>query len=183
MSAHSANLNQQKRVKRMVALYNMIPNLFWSLLNLIPVSVFTYTYLNSSIFYTFLGISLITLFFPNSFFDSIQLSRKTQIYKKIGIRFVNKFAQNGEFVNRIIQKKFPGYKVVRGRDSIPKLISTTYMFEKFHFMMFSFFLLATGYAFYKNHLAWGLVLILTNILYNVYPNLLQQYIRLKLRSR
>ncbi|PWU01908.1 MAG: hypothetical protein C5B52_06475 [Bacteroidetes bacterium] len=178
----SENRSIQKKVERTVTFYNMVPNLFWSLLNLIPISIFCYTLMSPKIFYYFLGFSLVTIFFPNSFFDKIQLSKSTLFYKKLGIKLVNKLAQNGEFVNRMVQKKYPEYKVVRDRDSIKKIISTSYMFEKFHFMMFVFFALSNAYAFYLNYLVWGMVILVTNLLYNVYPNLLQQYIRLKLKS-
>ncbi len=54
------------------------------------------------------------------------------------------------------------------------------MFEKFHFIMFVFFILITLYALVKNHFQWAIIISVTNLLYNIYPNLLQQYVRLKL---
>jgi len=55
------------------------------------------------------------------------------------------------------------------------------MFEKFHFIMFVFFTLITFYALSRSDFWWVIIFLITNVLYNVYPNLLQQYIRLKLR--
>jgi len=54
------------------------------------------------------------------------------------------------------------------------------MFEKFHFIMFVFFILITIYALVENHFWWAIIISATNLLYNIYPNLLQQYVRLKL---
>jgi len=82
----------------------------------------------------------------------------------------------------MIKKRFPGYKMItRQRSSINQLLQQTYMFEKFHFIMFVFFGLLTFYALINNHFWWAIMITITNVLYNIYPNLLQQYIRLKLR--
>jgi len=161
----------------------MIANLFWSALNLIPISIFCYRHISLKILVTFLIISLIPLFLPRSFFNSIQLAKTTSFYKKIGIGFINKFAQNGEFINRLIRKKFPGYKtVLPGKKSVNKLLAQTYMLEKFHSMMFLLFALIMVYALMKNHLWWAVIILITNIIFNMYPNLLQQHIRIKLRT-
>ena len=132
------------KIKKMVAWYNMIPNLFWSLPNLIPISIFCYSLMSSKLFYTFLTASLLTILLPKSFFNNIQLGKTGSVYKKIGVNFVNKFTQNVDIINGLIRKKFPQYKVLSNRNlSINKLLQQTYMFEKFHFMMFSFFILTT----------------------------------------
>jgi len=71
--------------------------------------------------------------------------------------------------------------IVYQRSSINKLLQQTYMFEKFHFIMFVFFSLITLYAMVNKHFWWAVIISITNLFYNIYPNLLQQYIRLKLR--
>lgn len=63
-----------------------------------------------------------------------------------------------------------------------KRIRDTYVYEKFHFLLFVFFTLSMVYALAKGYWGWAAVLGVTNLLYNVYPNLLQQYIRLKLKA-
>lgn len=169
------------KINRLAAAYNMIPNLFWTALFLLPISVFCYTSISSESFCLFLGLSLIPLFFPNSFFDAIQLSRNTAFYKRIGVKYINKFAQNGALINRYFRNKYPQFKTIAAnRSSIMKLYYQTYVFEKFHFFLFIFFTVITIYALVKNHLSWGLILSICNLFYNIYPNLLQQYIRLKL---
>lgn len=173
------NLN---KVKKTLALYNMIPNLIWSILNLAPISIFCFTLLNHKILYIFLPLSLIPLFLRNSFLDRLQVGKTTAIYIKLGVPLVNKVAQNGEIINRIIKRKFPGYKFVTNKkSSISRLIAQTYVFEKFHLILFIFFALIFVYALVHRYVAWASLMFLTNIAYNVYPNLLQQYIRLKLR--
>jgi hypothetical protein len=161
----------------------MLINLFWSALCLTPVSVFCYQHLNLKLLFIFLAISLLPLFFPKSFYNSIQLAKTTLVYKRLGVEFIQKFTQNGELINKLIRKKNPDYKIVSAnRRSIKKLRNQTYMFEKFHFMMFSIFVFIMIYALVKGFLAWAAIIFFTNLLYNVYPNLLQQYIRMRLAA-
>lgn len=101
----------------------------------------------------------------------------------LGVHWINKFTQNGEIINQIVRKRFPEYKVVsRKTPSINKLVGQTYLFEKFHFMLFIFFTLITILAIIKVEPGWALLITITNLIYNVYPCLLQQYIRIKLSN-
>jgi len=167
----------------MAAIYNMIPNLLWTALFLIPITIFCYRFITPKMVYTLLGVSLIPIFFPNSFFDSIQLSKNAHWYRRMGVKHINTFAQNGTLLNVFLRKKYPNYKVVsRSRASIKKQYHQTYFFEKFHFSLFLFFTIVTIYAAIHGHFNWVLILAISNLLYNIYPNLLQQYIRVKLKS-
>ena len=182
-------MNEQKgtsyaKIKRLQSLYNAVPNTIWSLLGFVPVSVFCYKHTEPKFIYIFSAISIIPLFLPNIFFDKIQISKSTALYKKLGILFINRFAQNGAIINGLIKKQFPDFKVVEfKRQSAKKLIQQTYIFEKFHFILFVFFSLVTVYAMVKQYFLWAFVIALTNIIYNIYPNLLQQYIRVKLKHK
>jgi hypothetical protein len=169
-------------VRRLLNRYNMIPNVLWSVLNLVPISIYCYNNVDRRSLYIFIALSVIPGFFRNSLYDRIQIGRTARTYKRLGVGLVNKLAQNGTIINDLVRKKFPNYKmVVYQRSSIDKLLQQTYLFEKFHFIMFVFFILITGYALVKNHFWWVVIISATNVLYNVYPNLLQQYVRLKLR--
>lgn len=172
-----------QKISRIATIYNMIPNLLWTAFFLFPIAIFCYTFITLKTTYILLGVSLIPIFFPNSFFDSIQLSRNSHWYRRIGVKYINTFAQNGSILNDILRKKYPDFKVVsRTKASIKKQYYQTYFFEKFHFSLFLFFTIITIYAGIQGHFYWVLTLTISNLLYNIYPNLLQQYIRVKLRS-
>src|SRR5688572_2298004 len=161
----------------------MIPNLVWTAVFLIPIAVFCYTSLGLKTTYVLVGVSLIPVFFPNAFFDRIQLSRNARWYKKIGVKHINRFAQNGSIFRNVLKKKYPRFKVIsKSAASIKKQYHQTYFFEKFHFSLFLFFIIVTIYAVVRGHFYWAVVIIVCNLLYNIYPNLLQQYIRIKLKS-
>jgi hypothetical protein len=170
----------QKKIKMHAELYNMIPNLLWSLPNLIPIGYFCYYFMPQKLLYVFLGISILPCFLPTSFFNRIQV-KNLNFLKRTGVLFVQKWAQHGEIINRFIRKKYPSYKVVSNRKTMESQYKRTYGFEKFHFLGLFFFLLITIYAFSKSHYLWALVLTISNIIYNVYPILLQHYTRLKIK--
>ena len=161
----------------------MIPNLLWTALFLVPITIFCFNFVNAKMIYILLGVSLIPIFFPNSFFDKIQVSWNTHWYRNIGVKYINTFAQSGSLINRILKKKYPDYKAVSPtKASIRKQYYQTYLFEKFHFSLFLIFTCMTIYAGIRGHWYWVLTLLISTLFYNIYPNLLQQYIRVKLKS-
>ena len=161
----------------------MMPNLIWSIIHLAPISVYCYNLLDHTLLYVFIAASFIPLFLPNAFLDKIQIGRTVQTYRRLGVNIVNQVTQNGDIINRLIRKKYPDYKaVVYQRASVHKLLQQTYAYEKFHLVMFVFFCLVTVHAIVQQHYGWAVILSLSNLLYNIYPNLLQQYIRLRLRT-
>jgi hypothetical protein len=176
------NEKDSNRAKRTVALYNTIPNLVWSILNLTPISIYFFTLPDYKIFYIFLAASLIPLFFKKSFLEKLQIGKTIKFYERLGVHLVNHFTQNGVMINKLVKRKFPDHKVVSNRkSSIAALINQTYLFERFHLIFFLFFGFTIVYASSKGQLKWACIILLTNVVYNIYPNLLQQYIRLKLR--
>jgi len=175
--------NDLSKIKRLLAVYNMAVNLIWSALAFLPVFYFCYTLLNGNLLYELMIIGIAPLFLPNTLFNKIQLSNTPAVYKNLGVIWVNRLAQNGGLVNKLIRKKYPQYKaVLYQRSSINKLLAQTYINEKFHYSILVFFGLLTAYALVRYYWGWAIALLIINILYNVYPILLQQYIRLKLKA-
>ena len=175
--------NQAGNVKRLAGAYNLLLNLFWSALSLIPLCVFCYERLETRLLLLFTGLSLLPAFLSRSAIDKLQLAKRARTYKKLGVALVQYVSQNGVFVNYLIRKRHPGHKVVsRKKNVMEALLKQTYVFEKFHLIGLVFFCLAGVYALYIGLVGWSLVLLLTNLVYNVYPILLQQYIRLKLSA-
>ncbi len=169
------------RSKKLLATYNMIVNLFWAILNLMPISVFCYTLMEPLIFSIFLVLSLAPMFFTKPVINKFQIGKTTSVYKRLGVHLVNNVTQNGIIINALVKKKYPEHKIVKAnRTSVSGLINQTYMFERFHLMMFLFFSMTMIYAVVTGYLLWAFIILLTNIIFNIYPNLLQQYIRLKL---
>lgn len=177
------NKKEADQIKRRIAVYNMIPNVLWSVLFLSPVSVFCYSNMTMKIFFIFLAISILTVFCPRNFFIFFQLGKTASPYKNMGVAYINKFTQNGDIINGILRKKYPAYSIIaKEKLSKNKILQQTYMFEKFHFMLFLFFILTAVYAVFQQFYWWALFITITNVIYNIYPVLLQQYIRIRLLS-
>ncbi|MDR6846326.1 hypothetical protein [Flavobacterium granuli] len=169
------------KVKKTLAWYNMIANLIWSILNLGPIAFYCFRFVSYQTLCVFLTISLIPIFLKKSFIDKLQMGKTIGIYKKLRVHLINKFTQNGAIINNLIKRKFPDHKIVTPKKtSIAGLISQSYMFEKFHLILFFFFSLTIIFALLQGQLLWAIIMVLTNIVYNIYPILLQQYIRLRL---
>jgi Glycosyl-4,4'-diaponeurosporenoate acyltransferase len=175
--------SEQKR-QQMLALYNAVPNFFWSIIGLTPISVYCWKYFSWQRLVVFLVLSLVPVFFSRALMDKLQIGRTVRLYKKLGVHRINAVAQNGVMVNRLMRRQFGDHKIVSYRhSSISAIIGQTYMFEKFHLVLFVFFVLTMTHAFVHGRWGWTVVIFLTNVLYNVYPNLLQQYVRVRLRGR
>ncbi len=173
---------ENKRIQQTAILYNQLINFFWSVLAFAPIVYFCYLYLPLNLLYIFTGISCLVIFIPESLLNKIQLSRSTQVYNRIGIRFIKKYTQDGDLVNRYIKNKHPKYKYVASKDSIKKLIGKSYMNEKFHYLVFIFFICISIYAFMLGLVTWGIFINIANIIYNLYPIFLQQYNRIRINA-
>jgi Glycosyl-4,4'-diaponeurosporenoate acyltransferase len=177
----AGNDDHSKKRKALLAWYNMIPNLIWSILNLTPIVIFCVTLIELKLVYIFLAISVVPLFLKKSFINRLQIGKTTKMYKKLGVHLINKVSQNGDIINNLLKRKFPEHRIVTyDNRSISGLLNQTYLFEKFHLLFFLFFSLLTGYSLYYGYWFWALLILVTNAAYNIYPIFLQQYIRLKL---
>ena len=172
---------QQIALEKKIEFYNMIPNLIWSAIFITPVFIFCYRNMNLKWILIFSAISLMPVFFPKSFFKLFQLGNNISAYKKSGVVFFNRFTQNGAIMNKIIRKKYPNYKAISGKsEMIRKVFLRTFLFEKFHFLLLVFFLFTTIFAIAHGFFRWAFLITVCNVAYNIFPILLQQYIRLRL---
>jgi hypothetical protein len=166
------------QVKRVAIWYNQLVNAFWSILNFSPIGYFWFVGMTPYWFYTFLAVSVVTGFLPDSFFTMIRVGHTTSRYNKLGIRLVKRYTQDGDVVNALIRKRFPDYTPIRAM-SVPQHLSKSSVNERFHFMCLVFFLLTTLYALVNGLWWWALIISLNNLFFNVYPIMLQQYNRLR----
>lgn len=161
-------------------MYNMVPNLLWTIIHLAPVTVFVFNVMMPLWVYVLLGIGLLASLLPASVYKRIQLGAQVAIYRRIGIIWVRRFSQDGDVINRLLRKRFPGYKVIREPSGVRKYILRANMNERFHCGLFLFMLGAMVYALVQLSFGWALAIAVSNVLYNLYPMFLQQYNRLRL---
>lgn len=166
----------------LLAFCNAVPNVFWSGLGLTPISMFCYQYMARPWLYGLLAASLLAYALPKAWFGRWQLSPRLAAYQRLGVHLVNRFTQHGDIVHGLLRRWYPQYRHVRGRTAVPALISATYHQERFHLVGLVFFLLTTLYAAALGYAGWVGLLLLTNVVYNLYPMWLQQYIRVRLNA-
>jgi hypothetical protein len=176
-----ANSPEMAAIKRVAAVYNQLINFFWTILTFGPIGYFCYVAMPPSWLYGFIVSSVLPFFLPASFFQAIQLGRTTAIYHKLGLRTVRKYTQDGLLVHRLIRRQYAFYNPVRTA-SIKAHLSKAATNERFHLSVFVFFLLATIYALVAGYWGWALVISISNLVYNVYPILLQQYNRIRFQQ-
>ncbi len=171
-----------KRIRQTAVFYNQLINFFWSILAFAPVVYFCYQYLPLRMLYLFIGISCLVIFMPVSLMNKMQLSQSSRVYKKLGIRTIKKYTQDGDLVNRYIKSQYPQYKYVESKKDIKKLIGKSYINEKFHYLVLVFFICLTVFAIKHGLIVWAIFISIANIVYNLYPIFLQQYNRIRINA-
>src|SRR6185312_1764795 len=108
------------KVRKRLNTYNMVAKLTWSVVCLLPVSVFCYSFLSGKLFCIFLLLSMLSVLLPKRFLNQLSVKRTKRFYQKAGVVFM------------------------------------------------------------ENKAMWTFVIIITKIIYNFYPILLQHYHRMRL---
>jgi len=163
-----------------VACYNAVPNVLWSGLALGPLVVCCYRYVERPWLWSFVVVSLSAYAWPAAWLRRLQLATSVRVYRQLGVPSIGHFTQQGTLVNRLLRRRYPGYRALVGRRALAKLLSTTYQQERFHWAGLVFFLLVSLYVGAAGQLGWALSLTLLNVGYNLYPIWLQQYLRVRL---
>ena len=127
----------------------------------------------------FIAISYLISRLPKSFYDRFQISTDLKFYKRLGVDKFKRLATNGDLINRKIRKKYPTHRNVTNYETVRRNLDETYAIEKSHTVLFVFCLLTNIHAFWANSMGIAITLFIGNILFNYYPNLLQQYNRIR----
>lgn len=153
---------------------NQAINFFWTIICFIPVIGFWMAANSTQLLYVLILLSFLSLLIPAKV---LQLSRNPKFYEALGVKFVRKLVQNGEYANRFIRKSNPQYKLIKEKDQAAAYMRTIMMYERYHFLCFTFYMLSAIYAIITMHYAIFVVIMIANIIYNISPILLQQYNR------
>jgi hypothetical protein len=163
---------------------NQLINIFWTM---VSFAIFG-TYLglclaekrSPLVLVAFLVLSVLVYAIPARWLSILTLGKDRKNYERIGIKFFRYFVQNGTLVNRIQRKYTTKSGIIHNPKEAQNYLRTIAMQERFHYCCFVLFSLSTVDAFYIGKPEMALLIILVNILYNVYPILLQQYNKLRI---
>ena len=164
---------------RSIVLLNALINLFWTTLCVVPVFVFCWNHAGHRWIYASLAVSAVPYLAPRRALRLIQLNKSPKIYRQLGVPLVSHLSQDGRYVRRFMSRSHPQTSL-RSNATQERMERTTYARERFHLAGAVFFTCVTIVAAVQARLAWTAFLLAANVLYNAYPVLLQQYIRLRL---
>ncbi|WP_426671445.1 hypothetical protein ACPPVU_09425 [Mucilaginibacter sp. McL0603] len=157
---------------------NQFVNFFWTILCFMPVLTY---WIGEPTFwlYVFALFSLIIALLPGSIFRYFQLSNSTAFYENLGVKFIQKFVQNGTYVNQAIRKNNPEYRLIKDRTQARQYLNTINMYERYHLLCFIFFVLTVIHALISQRYIAAVLILVVNVIYNVCPILIQQYNKLR----
>lgn len=162
-------------------IFNQVINFFWSILCIAPIFWFWFDEgINNIYFYLFLGVALLIGALPPKILDALTLSPYKNFYERLGVKFIRKFVQNGDVINSI--DNAGGNVFTKRKGQLKTYLKTIAMYERYHWICFTFFLLTTLYCFVHNHIKFGILISIANALYNFCPILLQQYNKIRLKK-
>ncbi len=98
----------------------------------------------------------------------------------VGVRAFRRFATNGDLINRWARRLDPGYRMVRSRASARAWIGRTRESERNHMVLLLMGVFTAGYAARIGWNGWALGLTASNVVFNLYPILLQRYNRCRI---
>jgi hypothetical protein len=164
---------------------NQIINLFWTIACFIPIGWYWGLYLAEKrshwILIMVIILSMLVYLLPAKWLDILTLSKQRKTYEKLGLKSFRYFVQNGTLVNRLKSKQ-KRYGIIHNREHAIGYLQAIAMQERFHYCCLILFTLTTICAFMTNRPLLGTVVLLSNILYNIFPILLQQYNRLRINA-
>lgn len=159
---------------------NQLINFFWTILCFAPVLSF---WINDGInlyFYLSIVIALIFGILPVKILNRLMLSSNRKFYERVGVKFIRKFVQNGDVVKSMVNNR--NRFIINGVFQAQQYLKTIAMYERFHWVCFTFFLLTAIRCFFNGYFKLGLAISATNVLYNLSTILLQQYNKIRIKK-
>ncbi|RZK93386.1 MAG: hypothetical protein EOO62_32035, partial [Hymenobacter sp.] len=109
-----------------VAWYNAVPSVLWSVLALGPLALCCYRYVGPPWLCGFGAASLLAYAWPAAWLRRLQLSSRVAVYQRLRVPALNRFTQQGALVTALLRRRYPQYRVLAGRAGVARLLRTTY---------------------------------------------------------
>jgi hypothetical protein len=138
----------------------------------------------SSLLFFFLPLiagSLVAGSLPERYYRVKPFESSGLVYERVGIRFFKRFVPGGDYINRIIRRSVPGYRVVYDEASVAEFEARTRLAERCHIIGIVLALPSVAYALILGWDGFALWLLLPNIPLHFYPVMLQRYTRARIQ--
>jgi hypothetical protein len=165
---------------------NQLINVFWTIISFSVVGWYWGEYFAEDraewLLYVFIVASVLAFNIPVKLISALNLSTNLRTYEWIGVRAMRWLVQDGMLVHRVNQRLGKDQKVIPNRQAARKYLNKIVVQERYHYSCFVFFSLSSVSAIPTGKIGLALLMAISNIIYNVYPILLQQYNRLRIRK-
>lgn len=150
-----------------------------------PLKPFSYPKVDTSPhlpgFLFWLGLSFLPCSRPGSYDRPGTVASARRLYGSLGIHLFKRIAPNGDLVNQLVRRRYPGYRVLGGRTDLPGFLEGTRSGERSHLVLLMMGLFTAVYAARIGWYRWAILLALGNVVFNLYPVMLQRYNRARIR--
>lgn len=167
----------KRRMSARSQLLDAVPSVLWTAVSLGPVFLFCAHNLPLGRTICFLVGASVSTLLPKAALERFALSTSRTAYERLGVPSLTKFTQDAGWLRRMGGSSKP--RARRDKESLRRIVRDTWMRERFHLGVFVFLFLCSAAAALQRKGIWLFALILINVFYNVYPILLQQYLRLR----
>jgi hypothetical protein len=165
---------------------NQLINIFWTIISFSALGWYWGEYFAEDraewLLYVFIVASVLAFNIPVKLISALNLSTNPRTYEWIGVRAMRWLVQDGMLVRRVNQRLGKNHKAIPNRQAALKYLNKIAMQERYHYCCFVFFSLSSVSAILTGKIGLALLMAISNIVYNVYPILLQQYNRLRIRK-
>ncbi|WP_031527383.1 glycosyl-4,4'-diaponeurosporenoate acyltransferase CrtO family protein [Dyadobacter crusticola] len=165
---------------------NQLINIFWTIVSFSVVGWYWGEYFSEGrsvwVLYIIVVVSVFAFNIPAKLISTLNLSSKPRTYELVGVRMMRWLVQDGLLVKKINQHFGKKNVLISNRQSARTYLSKIALQERYHYSCFVFFALSAISALPVGNIRMALLISVWNIIYNVYPILLQQYNRLRIRK-
>lgn len=120
------------------------------------------------------------LLLPSGWYRVHRFEVSGLVYRLLGAQIFRRFVSNGDYINRIVARRHPNYRVHAHSDRIEASRKVSLSSERSHLVAFVFGVAPALYAVVVGWTGWAAWLALTNIFCNFYPVLVQRFTRVRL---
>ena len=121
-----------------------------------------------------------TLALPGGYYRLRPFERSGRIHEMFGARAFRGFVTNGDHINRIVARRYQGYRVHPHREVVAAAAQSSRQSERSHLVCWIAGLIACAYAAAIAWWGWAGLMLAANILGNFFPVLVQRHTRARL---
>ncbi|GAA3769749.1 glycosyl-4,4'-diaponeurosporenoate acyltransferase CrtO family protein [Terriglobus aquaticus] len=158
---------------------NLLVSAVWTALFVLPVYTFCAKHTGAAQLVLFLIAGILASIVPRAILRRLQLSANPLLYRRLRVPLLVRFTQDAPWLKRLSSGAAANPRHTRA--TLQGLMRDSWMRERFHLGLGVFYALCSAVALLHMLVAWAVVLTAANLVYNIYPIWLQQYLRLRIK--